>query len=49
MYIVKVAKNCVDFILVYPSCFLVLILSSSYCGTENEKSRKMGVYEKGFF
>ena len=31
----------------YLSCFLVLISKVSYCKTKNEKSRNMGVYEKG--
>ena len=32
----------------YQSCLLVLILSLNYFKTENEKSRNMGFYEKGF-
>jgi hypothetical protein len=31
----------------YPSCFHILISPVSNFGTENEKSRNMGVYEKG--
>ena len=32
----------------YPSCFLVLISSLSYCEKEKKKSRNMGVYDRGF-